>query len=89
MCREEGRCVGKRGGVEVRLCVGEVCTGRRGGECMWSAYQLEVVIAYSPISTDTKNRRIGTPSMGDVMFRNQLGDMGNTRSEMRMSRRLC
>ena len=49
----------------------------------------EMGVAYSPISTDMKNRCKGIPSMGDVIFRNQFGDMGKRRSEMRMSRRLC
>lgn len=40
------------------------------------------------MSTEGKKRCRGTPTSGDAMLRNQLGDMGNSLREMRRNSKL-
>jgi len=42
----------------------------------------------SPIKTEKKNCVIGTSKIGDDMFRNQLGDIGNNLKNNRKKNRL-
>ena len=37
----------------------------------------------SPIKTEKKNCKMGTPRTGEAIFRNQFGDMGNIRKNKR------
>lgn len=40
------------------------------------------------MNTDMKKRGSGTPTRGEAILRNQLGDMGKSLREMRRNRRL-
>ena len=43
---------------------------------------------YLPINTDKKNKWIGMLSIGEAMFRNQLGDIGNSLRNNRKKNKL-
>ena len=51
-------------------------------------YSIFLNDCYLPIKTDTKNKCIGIFSIGDAMFRNQLGDIGNSRRNSRKKNKL-
>ena len=47
-----------------------------------------IVMWYLPINTDGKNKCIGTFKIGEAMFRNQFGDIGNSRKNKRKKNKL-
>lgn len=55
---------------------------------MQTTYYVITKIRSLPIRTEKKNCVIGTSKIGDVMFRNQLGDMGNNLKNNKKKNRL-
>lgn len=49
----------------------------------WDVHMLKEIQNHWPMKTDRKKRDTGTPTIGDTMFINQLGDMGNKRKNRR------